>query len=452
MFFADPAPLDMPRAEAYLVSEDGQMRLEDRYDRLDLWTSQAVEGRWTDDDGRTFMLARLDFAPPAADRHETVTRTQYAQDRVKIDKRDIRALRRAISALSPVELPEKGTAPRRMPRGYRDVDFYHGTNDSVVVCAFLPEKSPCWFMATWELAESDEHSEMVKIFTDDFLSDGWRRRFPAPPPRPEVQGERELLRADARRSVALYGSWRCTDAEEFSVLDELPAGGSFITALTNDLARMRLRYAETLPSPLNPSNVLCVARIYADRDGYIGAAGEEMAWSAAYWNPTRRELVAYLPQSGTDGLMRTIRHEAFHQYLSYAVSMLQASPWFNEGYAQYFEDDDGGEWGAGIDATPEWIENAALSIPALMRMDYGEFYSGGDAERHFKYRLAWSLANFIEHGVREIRFQPFKNLKRDYIGALLKFRDMHKATEAAFGSAEKLDEFIAEWKKYWKNR
>ncbi len=45
MWFAHPAPLDMPRAEAYLVTEgNGTMRLEDRYDELDLWTANAVLG------------------------------------------------------------------------------------------------------------------------------------------------------------------------------------------------------------------------------------------------------------------------------------------------------------------------------------------------------------------------------------------------------------------------
>ena len=60
LFFAHPTPLDMPRAEAYLVREGGVRRLEDRFNTLDLWTSRAVLGRWEDDDGRAFMVAKLD--------------------------------------------------------------------------------------------------------------------------------------------------------------------------------------------------------------------------------------------------------------------------------------------------------------------------------------------------------------------------------------------------------
>ena len=48
VLMADPMPLDMPRAEAYLVREGGRRYLEDRFDRLDLWSSRAVDGRWLD--------------------------------------------------------------------------------------------------------------------------------------------------------------------------------------------------------------------------------------------------------------------------------------------------------------------------------------------------------------------------------------------------------------------
>lgn len=449
---AEPAPLDMPKAEAYLVKERGEFRLEDRYNRLDLWTLQAVIGRWIDDDGRVFTLSRLDFEPPAVDANGCVTRAVYVAGRTAVDKRDGKKLRRAIAALSPAELPEKETPPRRLPRGFDDVGYWQGTNAGCIVCAFLPEKSDCWFLAVWELAEKDPADEMTACFEDEFLRGEWKRRFSKIPPRAQVAGERELLRADARHSIAAYGNWRCSDAEEFSVLDEVPAGGSFVAALTNDLGVMRRRYAETVPSPINGSNALCVARIYADRDGYLTAAGESMAWSAAYWNPARRELVAYLPESGRGELMRTIRHEAFHQYLSYAVSMIPASPWFNEGYAQFFETDEGGVPEEGFAVSDERLEEAAAMLPALMKMDYAEFYAGTAQERRAKYVLAWSLAYFIEKGAPKVRFDPFRNLKRDYIAALLDRQDMHLATDAAFGGAEKFADFIGEWKRFWKNR
>ena len=118
MWFAHPAPLDMPRAEAYLVTEgNGMMRLEDRYDELDLWTANAVLGRWTDDDGRVLELSKLVYAPPRFD-DVSSTRTRYAADLVRIERDDEFVREEAISMLSPVDMPEdEAKSPRQKPRG-----------------------------------------------------------------------------------------------------------------------------------------------------------------------------------------------------------------------------------------------------------------------------------------------------------------------------------------------
>ena len=446
--FGTPAPLDMPRAEAYYVRENGVARLEDRYNTFDLWSSRAVEGRWFDDDNRAFALSRLEFAPPALLGGATETRADYVSSRVRLSRRDFKGLWRAIDLLSPVPIADEPAPPRQLPRGDRDVDYWQGTNADTIVCAFLPEKCESWYLAVWELAEGDDFAERVEVFEEGFLGREFPKRFAdrgktIPPP----LRERELLRDDAHHSVSNYPDWHWTDSDEFTVLDNLDIRRDFIVTLTNELSEARARYAATVPTPLDGTNTLAVARIYRTREEYLEAAGEDMAWSAAYWSPLRRELVAHLGDGGVAELLRTLRHEAFHQYLSYAASMISASPWFNEGYAQYFEDEGSADWGMEVD-----LELLARAIPGVMAMDYGEFYSGSDQERRLKYRLAWSIAYFIEKGAPLVRFEPFKDLKRDYVAALLKTRDMRKATAAAFGSADNLNRFISEWAEFWKER
>ena len=268
--------------------------------------------------------------------------------------------------------------------------------------------------------------------------------------------ERESLRRDARHSVAAYDGWRASDADEFTVLDDLPANGSFVATLTNELAVFRRKYAAAVPTPIDGTNVLCVARIFADRDEYLDALEVDgktnMAWSAAYWSPSRRELVAHLPSKGEEGLLQTFRHEAFHQYLSYATAMIPASPWLNEGYAQYFEDEGSLDWELEEKPTPEDLERLSVGLPALFGMDYAEFYAGTDRERRMKYRLAWSVAVFIEKGMRDVRHDPFKTLKADYVDTLFETHDMLKATNAAFGDKERLQLFVCEWLRFWKER
>jgi len=454
LFFTTPAPLDMPRAEAYLVKERGVSRLEDRYDTLDLWTSRAVIGRWIDDDFRVFTLSKLDVLPPSLS-DDTATRSQYEPTRVDADRRNAGHLAIMVNCLSPVEPCDKPASPRQIPRGLKDVRFWQGTNTAAVVCTFLPEKSPCWYLATWELAESDDAVEMEKLFIDKFLDDReWEAAVEHPAPKPASKSaklaERELLRRDVRHGVAAYKSWHVTDSEEFTVADCL-SGRGFVESLTNDFPVMRRRFAEVMPSPLDGSNTLCVVRIYSDRDDYLEAAGEGMEWSAAFWNPRRRELVACMPQQGEAELLKTLRHEAFHQYLSYASSMAQASPWLNEGYAQYFEDESDSAWG--VDVATADFDAFEEMIPSVLMMDYAAFYAGTDEERRLKYRLAWSIAYFIENGAPKLRFRPFKDLKRNYLERLVESRDMRIATAAAFdGSREKFKNFIAEWKKFWIKR
>ena len=462
LFFTDPAPLDMPRAEAFLVREDGALRLEDRYDKLDLWTSQAVVGRWTDDQGRVFVLAELAYEPPTVEEHASLTRAEYVAERIPM--RRVRAaekypqpFKRAVALLAPCTLSEDGPRhSRQLPHGYRTVDYWqHPTNYTAIACTFRLEKSEKWHFAFWQLAEGDDYAERMQAFEDQFLRREFRDFLSSQTPHtsqtPQTfSSERELLRADARRSVAAYPQWHVSNADEFSVLDDLPVRG-FVEAMTNEFATMRRKYAAALPTGIDGTNVLCVARIYASRDEYLDALETDgctnMMWTAAYWSPLRRELVAYLPEKGESELLKTIRHEAFHQYLSYATSMIAVSPWLNEGYAQYFEEENAKVQDDSLDLT-----QLEPMVALLLMMDYDAFYAGTDRERMLKYRLALSIVIFLEEGASKVRFEPFKDLKSDYMKALFETRDMQKATAAAFRNKDRLKLFVSEWAKFWKEQ
>lgn len=447
LFLTNPAPLDMPRAVGYLVREKGVERLEDRFDVLDLWTSQTVDGRWIDAEGRVFLSATLDSKLPKG---SLSTRADYERTRTAIERRDEKTRRETIAALSPVELAEKPTPPRQLPRGFKDVDYWQGTNTSAIICAYLPLKEKTWRVAIWELADGDDFDAAVKTFEDEYLA----KTVPPDALARDASrvAERELLRRDAAHSVKAYRNWRVTDGETFVVLDDLPTRDLAI-AYTNCLTSLQKRFAEVLPTPIDGTNTLSVARLYATRGEYLEALAASgltnMAWSAAYWCPQRRELVAHAdPEAGLaqTKLLKTLRHESFHQYLSYATAMAPTSPWLNEGYAQYFEDE------ALPPLSGTELELLAQVLPSLLMMDYDEFYAGSDEVRRLNYRLAHMIAIFLEEGAPKVRFQPFKNVKRDYVAALLKTRDMRQATAASFPTKDLLEKFVGEWLAYWKSR
>jgi hypothetical protein len=130
--------------------------------------------------------------------------------------------------------------------------------------------------------------------------------------------------------------------------------------------------------------------------------------------------------------------------------MIPPSPWLNEGYAQYFEDETDDVWAREGDRPDP--ELAAALLPAVFAMDYAQFYDGDDEARRLKYRLAWSVAYFLEHGAPSVRFRPFETLKRDYLDALFETKDMRAATAAAFRTREAFELFVSEWKKFWWSR
>lgn len=458
LFFAEPLPLEMPRTDAYLVSSpNGTHRLEERLNVLDLWLSQTVSGRWMDARGGVFTLADLAVEPPSVfEEGAFTTRSLWAG---KLEKFKLRrskiphpegSFARAVGLISPIEISLPVPA-ENLPRGYEAVNYWQGSNTQAIVSTYLPEKSPCWRLAVWQLAAGEDFKEAVENFESQFLKGEAENFNRLNPHVPEASlSERELQLDDIRHSVSNYPAWKVTRFKEFAILDNLHRSSAFVSQLTNELALVREKYRRAIDSELDFSNSLSVIRIYRSRDEYLDQLQLEgitnISWSAAYWCQVRRELVAYLPPEGEHKLMQTMRHEAFHQYMSYACSMIPPSPWLNEGYAQYFErdsqefiQDDG------------WIasETNALLLPSLMMMDYGEFYAGSDEERRLKYLLAYSIAIFIEKGMQEIRFNPFKNLKRDYVRALLSSRDMRKATMSAFGSEEQILLFVEEWKKFW---
>ena len=482
LFFTNPAPMEMPRAQAFLVKERAErkarqtMRLEDRFDRTDLWISRSVDGMWRDDDGREFMLATLGTIAPPLTGDRSVTREDYVASSAPLLRKGEKELFTAIDKLSPVAPTEEYACPHQTPRGYRDVRYYQGTNETAIVCAFIQEKSERWYLASWTLAQGDSYDDCVKIFEGEFLEkrDTWPKGWAEEPKEkkgrvkdPPPPGERELLRADARHSVALYGNWRVTDGDEFTVLDDIQNSRAFTVALTNDLKQMRGAYAAVMPSPIDGSNVLAVARIFASREEYLDALGQndhgDMEWSAAYWSPQRRELVAYLPPDGSDKLIETIRHEAFHQYLFYATGSGRHATWFNEGHACFFEnvnydrkknfvriyDDPKDRRPRGVAQDPERI---AKLVKEILPLDHAAFYSGTLHEVNDRYTAAWAAVYFLQKGAPTFReFEMYRNVLPTYLKAMQEGRSAQEATELAWEGVKDRD-FVADFLKFWGKR
>lgn len=484
------APIDLPRAEAYLMStEDGKRRLEDRFNTADLWIAMTLRGRWIDVEENTLWISRLTHRHPQSGEGETSTRSAFYSflPKFEIDKESKDDLFNAVSQIAPVEIT-RAVRPRRANRkNLQGLWLYETTNQNTIVCAFRPrspEKKEVtdWYVACLETGPNENCSEAFEQFDSEFLDriyiPAFRERKTKPLPnlkktfwedgkksskksklKKNTPSEAELLRDDYRSSVVNYSDWHWVECGNITVVDNLDnvTRPSFIASLTNNMPRLQKAYAERIPTPLYTNDHPVAIRIFSSQKEYLSYVGEEQKWTAALWSPLHRELVLYLNISGSEELLKTVWHEAFHQYLAYASSMMQAAPWFNEGHAELFEHsyksstDDSTRFSAPADlvaTTKSFIHNAQEILPLLMKMDYQEFYSGTQEERMAKYALAWSIAYFLEIGAPEIRFKPYETLRADYVKQLVETHSMHEATAYVLPE-EKMKEFIADWTAFW---
>ena len=466
---AKAKPVEMPRATAYLMTDSAGKRLEDRYEVYDLWRADAIRGQWVDAERNRFSICRIPRKIPGDSADGTRTRSDYAERSAKaiLGPKDLDALDEAVYLLAPVEVADR-FAPRRSQRQNLAALWQYGTtNANALVYAFRPRvegRVPAdWYLVAL-VSDDPDAAEKLDEWLDevDGLSEGAPRR-PAEKGRKRSAADCEtaLLASDYRRSVINYDDWRFTSASNLVVVDNMAEVDRrpFIAALTNGLPKMQAAYRAMLPSPLTDDSHIAAVRIFATREEYLAYVGSEMKWSAALWSPQHRELVLYTPRDGWEALLRTVWHEALHQHLDYACSMLQTPPWFNEGHAVLFEHthfDMEGKlvFDLDVEAVDAIQPNAAAlaeMLPMLLMMDYPEFYAGSSEERRLKYQLAWSLAYFLQIGAPKVRFQPFKDFRADIMRAVVRTKDRNTAMRTVL-TGEMCDNLVGEWLAFWKKQ
>ena len=412
-------------------------------------------------------MAHLEYRVPG-ETARPVTRGEYRRRRVAIGPKDLAARNMAVAMLVTGELdpPEK---PRRSERRNFEETVRFPAQSRTIVYAFRPRlpgrgRHADWYLVVYEVAESEDFDEAEERFDRDFLDAVEALSAPDNAKSKEnggtgqEQSEQDLLREAIRRSTVNYAEWSTVEGEGTILRDDLPGylAADLRRSATNLLPRLRRSYSAIAPSPLVDPDRIAAIRVFDRRADYLACVGLDYKWTAAVWSPLRRELIAYLPESGVEALRATLRHEAFHQYLAYAGAMITAAPWFNEGHAMLFEHSHFDLDGAIVfDPDPEAAALVranrsafAETIPEILKMNYDEFYAGTQEAREAKYAIVWSIAYFLQKGAPEVRFRPFENLRSDYMKALVRTRSMQEATRAVLDS-EKTELLVEEWLKFW---
>jgi len=154
-------------------------------------------------------------------------------------------------------------------------------------------------------------------------------------------------------------------------------------------------------------------RIFATQEGFNQYAakttGARKDSALGYYAPAYKQLILW-HQPSEEGLIDTLYHEGFHQFLDFFVS--DAPPWFNEGLAQYFET---AKWvGRGFKlgrSNPNKLQflkrmietKAYVPFKDLLQMSHQQFMSPATAPitgatmTNVHYTQSWSFIHFLIH-------------------------------------------------------
>ena len=117
-------------------------------------------------------------------------------------------------------------------------------------------------------------------------------------------------------------------------------GGKNI-ALANLIAgrieTIRAQLYEPQFPPAKPVESVSVVRVCGDAEEYRLYGGPR--GSAGYWNYDAEELVFYdasPDRAVDDDTLGVLYHEAFHQYIHYAVGRISPHSWFDEGHGDFY--------------------------------------------------------------------------------------------------------------------
>lgn len=253
------------------------------------------------------------------------------------------------------------------------------------------------------------------------------------------EGEPAFI-AEIRKRVkrGLPEGWRIwpTPQKQYVVVHNIPQEKTkqilFAKDILKNLEGIRAVYEKRFP-PKKPITAVSVVRVCRDREEYFQYGGP--GGSAGYFNSADDELVIYdaSKEGGKKDSMSTLFHEAFHQYIHYAVGEFAPHSWYNEGFGDYFA---GANPAKGFEIGPfAWrtgvVKNAVGSGKAhhlreLMKMTQAEYYSDPET----CYAQGWALVYFLNSATAK-KNPVWAGILDRYFETMVKTGSVEKALAAA---------------------
>lgn len=203
---------------------------------------------------------------------------------------------------------------------------------------------------------------------------------------------------------ALVEGWAVRDTEHSIVLYHGPSDGPVLEQIAQDLVAVRKRFERDFP-PDRPTETLSVVRVCRDRGEYLTFGGNPA--TVGHFNPNTKELVLYDAREVREGpmpaghqTMRTLYHEACHQFVHHTASALSPHSWYDEGTAEFYA---GSvlERGrvveiAGLTDRERYLRSQLVTgelppLEGLLRMTQEQFY----ADANVNYSMGYAFVRFL---------------------------------------------------------
>ena len=446
-----------PKSQRWRCRQGEKTWIEEHFDVREIWMGHECSCRWKDRKGNQLVLATpTAFCPEFADNHakRADIDAKMAEGAEAFAEPSDETFVRWAAEFSDAKLEASALAPLAVSSlpAVRLVDFGEFSSR---VAAFFKTKNGPWRYAEISLAQESspkDREALMKAFLKGVVEDKAR------------QGG-----AGDRGGIVTEGRWKTfpvKDGYRFKTDLSLSQGTAFIKNASRLMAAMQAAYRRYVP-PQKEIGVSTV-RVFATREGYNeymkGATGESGERSIGLWSPSHDELLILdMGNSAREETLKTMRHEAFHQYLSYATGRARHAVWFNEGHACFFEnvsydakrnyvrvwDDPNDRRPARVAQEPDRFARLFLDIRLL---DHDAFYAGTLREVNDRYAAAWAAVYFLEKGAPAFpEFAAYRGVLPAYLKAIADGKSPDEATTIAWEPVAKRD-FAADFTKFWNKR
>jgi hypothetical protein len=243
--------------------------------------------------------------------------------------------------------------------------------------------------------------------------------------------EKEQAKRTAEIAKRQAPGWWYKETPHYVILTDVkPDRAEIIDLVKARIEQLRKVYERDFP-PAKPVEAVSIVRICANEKQYYDYGAPH--GSAGYWLAFAQELVLYAGGEKKKTLA-VLNHEAFHQYIYYAVGEIHPHDWYNEGHGDYYAG--ATPEGADLKIKPfDWrtgvIKSAIGSgkfVPMEDFIKYSHHQYYADAE--LCYAEGWSLIWFLRRGLPDKH--PWKTILPTYFDALIQTKNQEQALAAAW--------------------